>query len=145
MFMRLATLINKLLKFAPSEDKANDLWGLSKSFMSGLKFAFKDNYVFIYDGKSVNIFNEKTLENEKHVILDHKKGENFNYFNVISLNRFIFGDYRRKCILMFDLNGDCIEEFFFSKPNLTSKIYFTKNQTLLIVNPNNMRVYIYSV
>ena len=41
MFIRLATLINKLLKFAPSEDKANDLWGLSKSFMSGLKFAFK--------------------------------------------------------------------------------------------------------
>jgi hypothetical protein len=110
----------------------------------GLKFSFKENYIFIFDGKTVNIFNEKTLENEKHIIIKNNT-ENLNYFNAISLNRFIIGDFKKKCIRMYDLNGECIEEFFFLKPNLTSKIYLTKNLTLLIVNPNTMRVYIYSL
>ena len=107
------------------------------------KYSFKENYVFIYNEMIVNIFNEKTLENERTIKIESSE-ESFDYFSVVSLTTFLFANYKTKCVYLHDLNGKCIEKYCFFRPNLMSSIHLTKNNSLLFVNPNLMRVYIYS-
>jgi hypothetical protein len=102
------------------------------------KLSLIENFLITYDKKFVRInkngYALRTIEIEE---------KQFDYFQALTVLKYLFVDYNERLFMIYDFNGICNEKYYIKNVANISSVFITKKNKLVVLDCNANSFYIY--